>query len=121
MDPKLIDPDLESSDFKETIILLAQFSPIFERPIKDFDFGETDYCHSLLYNLLLYSDDASYTQVDNIQKARLHYALGQLCDGLDKPERASRHYSAALKCLYEGGIDLSIKKWMELVSLYSKD
>ena len=121
IDPELEDSDYLEMDFKETIILLMQFKPIFEKPIKDFDLGESDYCYSLLYNLILHADDNSYTLTDYIQKARLHYALGELSEQLDESERASLHYLSALRCLHAGGIDLSVKKWTELVSLFSKD
>ena len=50
--------------------------------------------------------------------ARMKYYLGELsCKIYSVKEDAALHYGSALHLLEKGGLDLSLKKWIELVSL----
>ena len=64
------------------------------------------------------SVEEDYTLLDYIQMARLKYYLGELsCKIYSVKEDAALHYGSALHLLEKGGLDLSLKKWIELVSL----
>lgn len=59
---------------------------------------------------------------DAIQAARLCYALGELSNVLGgDPLVVLKHYRSALRNLNKGGLDLSLNKWVELVSLRTTD
>lgn len=58
----------------------------------------------------------NYTRVDPLQEARLNYNLGKLAEAIGNNEEII-YYRKALRSLTEAGIDLSIEKWMKLVTL----
>lgn len=51
-----------------------------------------------------------------MQMARLYYNLGELSNNLFG-EQDNPHYKKAIQYLAKGGIDLSMNKWLELISL----
>ena len=72
----------------------------------------------LINELISLSVEEDYTLLDYIQMARLKYYLGELsCKIYSVKEDAALHYGSALHLLEKGGLDLSLKKWIELVSL----
>lgn len=97
-----------------------QSPAILEKPLKALSMSEAEYAKLILQQLISYSNDEAYTMVDKIQKARLLYALAELYN-CDEPEKAAKCYSSALNCLQQGGLDLSLKKWLELVSVRMKE
>lgn len=108
-------------DFKECIIRLMQH-PIMCKPISELTTGEQEYAYDLLSSLFDYSIEESYTLLDTIQTARLRYALGELSNALGgDPPVILEHYRSALCNLKKGGLDLSLNKWVELVSLRTAD
>ena len=108
-------------DLKENIILLMQH-PIAHRPISDLSDEEREKAFCLLNYLSTLSIDENYTLLEYIQMARLEYALGELeYRTTNDTEKVIRHFRTALQYLERGGIDLSINKWTELVSLRTKE
>ena len=105
-------------DFKETIILLMQH-PIIRKPITSLTGDELESAYDLLSKLSDLSIDEEFTQLNDIQMARLEYNLGELSYRLGEPklENIIHHYRAALNHLTKGGFNLSMDKWAELVSL----
>lgn len=106
-----------SSDFKENIIRLRQH-PIMHNPIIGLTNSDKACAYDLIFNLIDSSWDDSYTLVDNFQMARLYYALGKLdCAMGGDAERIINNLLSSLHCLQKSGIDLSLNKWAELVSV----
>lgn len=104
-------------DFKECIIRLMQH-PIMCKPISELTTGEQEYAYDLLSSFFDYSIEEPYTLLDSIQTSRLLYALGELSNSLGgDPLVVLEHYRSALCNLNKGGLDLSLNKWVELVSL----
>lgn len=104
-------------DFKEAIILLMHH-PIMHTPIEEIP----DMLQRQAYDLLMCINDHStleeYSLIDYIQMARIEFAMGELANALDFEDgRIVAHYQRAFNCLQKGGIDLSIKKWTDLVSI----
>ena len=104
-------------DFRTTVIRLVQFPAFFEKRLEDLTGGEVDYAYHLLYKLSLHTDGEYFTMIDTIQKARLCYNLAELSNIQGDQEKANRYYKLAFSMLIKGGFDLSMKKWVELVSL----
>ena len=72
----------------------------------------------ILRRLIDFSDDESFTLVDVLQISRLYYAWGELSYIMgENPEKTIRHFRSSLRFLQKSGIDLSLAKWLELVSL----
>lgn len=108
-------------DLKENIILVMQH-PIARRPISNLSDEEREKAFDLLNYLSTLSVDENYTLLDYIQMARLEYALGELeYKTTNDTEKVIRHFRTALQHLEKGGFDLSISKWIELVSLRTKE
>ena len=107
-------------DFKDSIILLMQH-PIMRKPLESLSTSECDEAYELLRILIDKSVEEEYTLLDNIQMARLRFNQGELAlaSDIDDREAIIRHYKSAFHCLIEGGFDLSLQKWVQLVSLRS--
>ena len=104
-------------DFKANIIRLMQH-PIMNKTIDELSNSEQDSAYDLILDLIDSSEDESYTIIDYIQMARLHYVLAELTYALGgDPERIISNFSSSLRNLEKGGFDLSMNKWAELVSL----
>ena len=83
--------------------------------ISDLTFRECEYTYALIKEVVDMSVEEDYTLLDYIQMARLEYCLGEL--SCRNGEDAALHYRGALRLLEKGGFDLSLKKWVGLVSL----
>lgn len=105
------------SDFKTAIIKLMQESSLLEKPFSELAHDEIDHVYHLLLELAEYSSDEDITIVDMMQRARLNFNLAELSDADGNWDRALIYYKIAFDSLVQGGIDLSMKKWTELVSL----
>ncbi|MBD3592063.1 hypothetical protein [Bacteroides sp. GM023] len=106
-----------SGDFNRIIIQLIQ-SPVMNWSISDLTFRECEYTYALIKEVVDMSVEEDYTLLDYIQMARLEYCLGELsCRINGNGEDAVLHYRGALRLLEKGGFDLSLKKWVGLVSL----
>ena len=106
-----------NADFKRCIILLMQH-PIMRKPLDTLPRNELADAYDLIGFLENMADDDDYTLFDNIQMARLAYTRGELASvlGWYKNDNLD-HYQRAARFLVEGGFDLSITKWTQLVSL----
>jgi len=108
-------------DFKECIILLMQH-PILNKPISEISDPECLQAYELIKRLIDLSVNEEYTQLDYIQMARLKYHLGELAYKLnDDRENIILSYKAIPHLLEKGGFDLSLRKWLELVNLRTKE
>lgn len=108
-------------DFKECIIRLMQH-PIVKKPISALTDSECEQAYDLISQLVNLSVDEEYSQLNHIQLARLQCQLGALAYRLnDDREVIVKHYKDVPLLLEKGGIDLSIRKWLELVSLRIRD
>lgn len=107
-------------DFKECIIRLMQH-PIMSKPISALSDPECLQAYELIKQLIDLSVNEEYTQLDYIQTARLKYHLGELSYKLnDEWENTILHYKGIPHLLEKGGFDLSLHKWIELISLRTK-
>lgn len=77
---------------------------------------EKGIAYELLNRLADGAVDENYTMLDYMQMARLYYNLGELSNNLFG-EQDNPHYKKAIYYLEKGGIDLSMNKWLELISL----
>lgn len=106
-----------NADFKVDIVRLMQH-PIMKKPLGDLSESELCCAHDILRRLIDFSDDESFTLVDVLQISRLYYAWGKLSYIMgENPEKTIRHFRSSLRFLQKSGIDLSLAKWLELVSL----
>ena len=98
------------SDFKKDIIQLIH------SPLSELSEEEKGIAYELLNRLADGAVDENYTMLDYMQMARLYYNLGKLSNNLFG-EQDNPHYKKAIYYLEKGGIDLSMNKWLELISL----
>ena len=106
-----------NADFKVDIVSLMQH-PIMKKPLGDLSESELCCAHDILRRLIDSSGDESFTLVDVLQISRLYYAWGELSYVMgEDPEKTIRHFRSSLRFLQKSGIDLSLAKWLELVSL----
>ena len=77
---------------------------------------EKGIAYELLNRLADGAVDENYTMLDYMQMARLYYNLGELSNNFFG-EQDNPHYKKAIYYLEKGGIDLSMNKWLELISL----
>ena len=104
-------------DFNRIIIQLSQH-PVVNKSFSDLTCTECEQAYVLINELISLSVEEDYTLLDYIQMARLKYYLGELsCKIYSVKEDAALHYGSALHLLEKGGLDLSLKKWIDLVSL----
>lgn len=104
-------------DFNRIIIQLSQH-PVVNKSFSDLTCTECELAYALIRELIDLSIEGDYTLLDYIQMARLEYYLGELsCKISCSREETALHYGSALHLLEKGGLDLSLKKWIELVSL----
>ena len=104
-------------DFNRIIIQLSQH-PVVNKSFSDLTCTECEQAYVLINELISLSVEEDYTLLDYIQMARLKYYLGELsCKIYSVKEDAALHYGSALHLLEKGGLDLSLKKWIELVRL----
>lgn len=88
------------------------------KPLSDLTYMQCEQAYALIKELIELSVEDDYTLVDYLQMARLEYCLGELsCRINGDREDAALHYGGALHLLEKGGVDLGLKKWVELVSL----
>ena len=105
------------SDFKEAVILLVQH-PVMLKPFCSLSDGEKESAYDLLSSLADLSVCENYTLVDYLQLSRLNFMLGRLAQEIClEPEKVIGYYNDGYECLQKSGIDLSLNKWSELVSL----
>ena len=98
-------------DFNRIIIQLSQH-PVVNKSFSDLTCTECEQAYVLINELISLSVEEDYTLLDYIQMARLKYYLGELSCKIYSVKE-----DAALHLLEKGGLDLSLKKWIELVSL----
>lgn len=92
--------------------------PIARKSISELNMEEQESAYGLLKMAVEITVDENYTQIDYIQMARITYTLGELANILDHAkEDVYNYYSKTSHYLVKGGIDLSINKWMEILSL----
>ena len=104
------------SDFKKDIIRLMQSTKLLQSPLSELSEEEKGIAYNLLNRLVDGAVDENYTMLDYMQMARLYYNLGELSNNLFG-EQDNPHYKKAIQYLAKGGIDLSMNKWLELISL----
>ena len=110
-----------SRDFKEAIILLMQH-PAMRTPLDELSYEELHKAYDLSCDLLDYMEDEEYTLLDYIQMARIQFFLGILADSMAcDNEKGISYFKTGIQYLNKGGVDLSINKWTELVSLRAKE
>ena len=104
------------SDFKKDIIQLMQSTKLLHSPLSELSEEEKGIAYELLNRLADGAIYENYTMLDYMQMARLYYNLGELSNNLFG-ENDNPHYKKAIHYLEKGGIDLSMNKWLELISL----
>ena len=104
------------SDFKKDIIRLMQSTKLLQSPLSELSEEKKGIAYNLLNRLVDGAVDENYTMLDYMQMARLYYNLGELSNNLFG-EQDNPHYKKAIQYLAKGGIDLSMNKWLELISL----
>ncbi len=104
-------------DFKEAVIQLMQ-NPAMHKPLDELSFDELRHGYELARAVNDFLLDEEYTLLDYVQMARMQFFLGRvgynLCEDNDL---VVGYFKTALDYLEKGGIDLSIPKWAELISL----
>lgn len=96
--------------------------PIMHKPISELSMEEQENAYDLLKMASESTLDEEFTQFDYIQMARITYTLGELASVLSHHEEdVCNCYRKTSRYLAKGGIDLSINKWMEILSLRTKE
>lgn len=109
------------TDFMKTVVLLEEH-PIMQKSISELDVDEQESAYFLLDQLAQYVVEGKFTQIDYFQMARIFYNLGELANILSYNSKViCSHYQNASRYLVSGGFDLSICKWMDLLSLRITD
>ena len=93
-----------------------QSTKLLQSPLSELSEEEKGIAYNLLNRLVDGAVDENYTMLDYMQMARLYYNLGELSNHLFG-EQDNPHYKKAIQYLAKGGIDLSMNKWLELISL----
>ena len=93
-----------------------QSTKLLQSPLSELSEEEKGIAYNLLNRLVDGAVDENYTMLDYMQMARLYYNLGELSNKLFG-EQDNPHYKKAIQYLAKGGIDLSMNKWLELISL----
>ena len=88
-----------------------QSTKLLQSPLSELSEEEKGIAYNLLNRLVDGAVDENYTML-----ARLYYNLGELSNNLFG-EQDNPHYKKAIQYLAKGGIDLSMNKWLELISL----
>ena len=88
-----------------------QSTKLLQSPLSELSEEEKGIAYNLLNRLVDGAVDENYMQM-----ARLYYNLGELSNNLFG-EQDNPHYKKAIQYLAKGGIDLSMNKWLELISL----
>ena len=104
------------SDFKKDIIRLMQSTKLLQSPLSELSEEKKGIAYNLLNRLVDGAVDENYTMLDYMQMARLYYNLGELSNNLFG-EQDNPNYKKDIQYLAKGGIDLSMNKWLELISL----
>lgn len=106
-----------SIDFKESLIQLMQH-PVMHKPLDELSNEELSKAYDLTCDLEDFMRDEEYTLLDYIQMARVKFFLGELsCYMGESDERVDSYFKKALQYMEKGGIDMSIRKCAELISL----
>ena len=88
------------------------------KSISELNVDEQEGAYLLLQRLVEHTIEERFTQMDYFQMARIAYNLGELAAILDySKDIICSHYQTASHYLAKGGIDLSLLKWSELLSL----
>ena len=93
-----------------------QSTKLLQSPLSELSEEEKGIAYNLLNRLVDGAVDENYTMLDYMQMAPLYYNLGALSNNL-LGEQDNPHYKKAIQYLAKGGIDLSMNKWLELISL----
>ena len=93
-----------------------QSTKLLQSPLSELSEEEKGIAYNLLNRLVDGAVDENYTMLDYMQMARLYYNLGEPSTNLFG-EQDNPHYKKAIQYLAKGGIDLSMNKWLELISL----
>ena len=93
-----------------------QSTKLLQSPLSELSEEKKGIAYNLLNRLVDGAVDENYTMLDYMQMARLYYNLGELSNNLFG-EQDNPHYKKAIQYLAKGGIDLSMNKWLELISL----
>lgn len=110
-----------SNDFKENVIQLMQH-PAMYKPLEELSNEELQKAYDLSCDLDDLLGDEEYTLLDYIQMARIRFFLGLLAYNLSEgEEKVYSCFKSGFLFLEKGGIDLSINKWAELISLRTSD
>ena len=96
------------SDFKKDIIQLMQSTKLLHSRLSELSEEEKGIAYELLNRLADGAVDENYTMLDYMQMALSNNLFG---------ENDNPHYKKAIHYLEKGGIDLSMNKWLELISL----
>lgn len=103
--------------FEKDIILLMQH-PVATTPIAQLSRDEVADALGLIERLIEWDSAEKCSKSDYMQMARLYFCLAELSDRMDESELTTLWAAQkALKYLSEGGIDLSISRWLKLVNL----
>ena len=89
-----------------------QSTKLLQSPLSELSEEEKGIAYNLLNRLVDGAVDENYTMLDYMQMARLYYNLGELSNNL-----FGEQDKKAIQYLAKGGIDLSMNKWLELISL----
>ena len=110
-----------SEEFRNTSILLMQH-PVMYKPYDELSNDELRRAYDLSRSLTDFLVDENYTLLDYVQMARIQFLLGQLAYNLgEDEEKTISYFRIGFQYLDKGGIDLSINKWAELMSIRSKE
>lgn len=103
--------------FEKDVILLMQH-PVATTPIDQLSRDEVANALGLIQRLIEWDGAEKCSKSDYLQMARLYFCLAELSDRMDESELTTLWAAQkALKYLSEGGIDLSISRWLRLVNL----
>lgn len=103
--------------FEKDVILLMQH-PVATTPIDQLSRDEVANALGLIERLIEWDSAEKCSKSDYMQMARLYFYVSELASRMDESEeKALWAAQTALKYLSEGGIDLSISRWLRLVNL----
>lgn len=110
-----------SKDFKETVIRLMQH-PAMHKPLDELSFDELHQGYELACTVNDFLLEEKYTLLDYVQMARIQFFLARVgYNVFEDNELVVTYFKRALDYLEKGGIDLSISKWAELISLRTSE
>lgn len=105
--------------FEKDVVLLMQH-PIVTTPINQLEPNQAGSALDLIERLIEWDGNEDCAKSDYMQMARLYFCLAQLVSALGDGEEQEKElwaYQKAFKYLSEGGIDLSVNRWLRLVNI----